>query len=39
VIDGDSGSQGTSPAKSGAARFGGSGRFVATLAALAAFAV
>jgi type IV secretory pathway VirB10-like protein len=39
VIEGDSGSQGTSPAKSGAARFGGSGRFVATLAALAAFAV
>jgi hypothetical protein len=39
VIEGDSGSQGTSPAKSGAARFGGSGRLVATLAALAAFAV
>jgi type II secretory pathway component HofQ len=39
VIEGDSGSQGTSSAKSGAARFGGSGRFVATLAALAAFVV
>ena len=39
VIEGDSGSQGTSPAKSGAARFGGPGRLVATLAALAAFVV
>ena len=39
VIEGDSGSQGTSMAESGAARLGGPGRLVATLAALAAFAV